>query len=34
MALRISLLNINFVMIHVIHSIPVMIKNHINHHIR
>ena len=31
MVLRISLLNFNFVMIHIIHTIPVLIKNHINH---
>ena len=30
MDLRISLLNFNFVMIHIIHKILVLIKNHMN----
>ena len=30
MDLRISLLNVNFVMIHIIHKILVLIKNHMN----
>ena len=30
--LRISLLNFNFVMIHIIRKILVQIKNHMNHH--
>ena len=31
MDLRISLLNFNFVIIHIIHKILVLIKNHINY---
>ena len=31
MDLRISLLNFNFVMIHIIHKILVLIKNHMNY---
>ena len=31
MNLRISLLNFNFVMIHIIHKILVLIKNHMNY---
>ena len=31
MDLSISLLNINFVMIHIIHKILVLIKNHMNY---